>query len=78
MVSRAVVPIKLVLSTSTGTKLYLAECVVWPPAQYINFSVLPTRFRVTFDNLVSLGFDCYTSYLKNHNKKEAAAATNAF
>lgn len=47
-----------------GWRLYLADCAVWPPAQMINFYVLPLRFRVLFDNTVSLGFDVYTSYVK--------------
>ena len=31
-------------------RLYIAEWVVWPPAQVINFYFLPTRFRVLYDN----------------------------
>lgn len=45
--------------------LYTAEWVVWPPAQFINFYLLPTRFRVLYDNTISLGYDIYTSYVKN-------------
>lgn len=47
-----------------GQRLYLAEWVVWPPAQLINFYVLPTRFRVLYDNTISLGYDIYTSYVR--------------
>jgi protein Mpv17 len=36
---------------------------VWPPAQVINFYLLPTRFRVLYDNTISLGYDVYTSYV---------------
>uniref|UniRef100_T1J531 Mpv17-like protein 2 n=1 Tax=Strigamia maritima TaxID=126957 RepID=T1J531_STRMM len=59
-----------------GTQFYLAEWMIWPPAQIFNFYVLPTRFRVLYDNVISLGFDVYMSYLKNTfskltiNKKE--------
>lgn len=49
-----------------GHHLYLAEWFVWPIAQVINFAILPTRFRVLYDNTISLGFDIYTSYVK-HN-----------
>ncbi|RZC36545.1 inositol monophosphatase 3, partial [Asbolus verrucosus] len=42
--------------------LYVAEWVIWPPAQFINFYFLPTRFRVLYDNTISLGYDVYTSY----------------
>lgn len=47
--------------------LYKAEWIVWPPAQMINFYFLPTRFRVAYDNTVSLGYDVYTSHVK-HNR----------
>lgn len=49
-----------------GTKLWVAEFFVWPPAQTINFFLLPTRYRVMYDNVVSLGFDCYVSHIKHH------------
>ncbi|XP_043201579.1 mpv17-like protein 2 isoform X1 [Amphibalanus amphitrite] len=44
-------------------RLYLAEWTVWPPAQAFSFYCLPTRYRVLWDNTVSLGYDCYTSYV---------------
>lgn len=46
-------------------RLYLAEWVVWPPAQMINFFFLPLKYRVLYDNTISLGYDVYTSYVKN-------------
>ncbi|XP_013172551.1 PREDICTED: mpv17-like protein 2 [Papilio xuthus] len=48
--------------------LYRAEWMVWPPAQLINFYFLPTRFRVLYDNTISLGYDVYTSQVK-HSKQ---------
>jgi len=48
-----------------GTQLYLAEWCVWPPAQFVNFYFLPTRLRVIYDNTISLGYDMYTSHVKN-------------
>ena len=50
-------------------KLYIAEWVVWPPAQIINFYLLPTRYRVLYDNTISLGYDIYTSQVKHDNSK---------
>ncbi|KAM3966354.1 mpv17-like protein 2 [Aphomia sociella] len=47
--------------------LYRAEWMVWPPAQIVNFYFLPTRYRVLYDNTISLGYDVYTSQVK-HNK----------
>lgn len=48
-------------------KLYVAEWVIWPPAQVINFYILPTKYRVLYDNTISLGYDIYTSYVVQRN-----------
>lgn len=48
-----------------GWMLYAAEWMIWPPAQVINFYWLPTRYRVLYDNTISLGYDVYTSYIKH-------------
>jgi len=48
-----------------GGRLYLAEWIIWPPAQFFNFAFLPTRFRVLYDNLISLVYDTYTSHVKH-------------
>jgi len=48
-----------------GGRLYLAEWLIWPPAQFINFYYLPTKYRVLYDNLVSLVYDTYTSHVKH-------------
>ena len=53
------------LDLSLGTKLYIAEWVIWPPAQFINFYFLPTRYRVLYDNTISLLYDTYTSHVQN-------------
>ena len=47
-----------------GWTLFKAEWMVWPPAQFVNFYFLPTRYRVLFDSTVSLFFDYYYSYVK--------------
>ncbi|KAG5872658.1 hypothetical protein JTB14_029699 [Gonioctena quinquepunctata] len=49
-------------------KLYAAEWVIWPPAQFVNFYLLPNRFRVLFDNSISLGYDIFTSRVKHANE----------
>lgn len=46
-----------------AVKLYVAEWLIWPPAQFINFYFLPTKFRVLYDNTVSFGYDIYSSYV---------------
>lgn len=50
---------------SKAWKLYAAEWVVWPPAQIINFYWLPNKYRVLYDNTISLGYDVYTSKVKH-------------
>lgn len=50
-------------------KLYVAEWVVWPPAQLINFYVIPLRFRVFFDSCISLGYDVYYAHVR-HEKDD--------
>jgi len=57
-------------------RLYAAEWVVWPPAQVINFYILPLRFRVLYDNTISLGYDVYTSYVKHDNASESEEEEN--
>lgn len=49
-------------------RLYIAEWVIWPPAQIFNFYFLPTKYRVLYDNTISLGYDVYTSHVK-HGKE---------
>ncbi|ODN06674.1 Mpv17-like protein 2 [Orchesella cincta] len=46
-------------------RLYLAEWVIWPPAQLINFFWLPLKYRVLYDNTISMCYDVYTSYVKH-------------
>lgn len=57
-------------------RLYAAEWVVWPPAQVVNFYILPLRFRVLYDNTISLGYDVYTSYVKHDNDSESETEEN--
>lgn len=45
-------------------QIYVVEWFIWPPAQYFNFFVLPLRYRILFDNIISLGFDIYSPYVK--------------
>lgn len=45
--------------------MYLIEWVVWPPAQAINFYVLPPHLRVVYVNMLVLIWDCFLSYMKH-------------
>lgn len=45
-------------------QIYVAEWLIWPPAQFVNFYFLPLRYRILWDNIISLGFDIYSPYVK--------------
>ncbi|XP_018026775.1 mpv17-like protein 2 [Hyalella azteca] len=48
-----------------GALMYVSEWIVWPPAQLVNFYFLPTRFRVLYDNTISLIYDVFASHIYN-------------
>ncbi|XP_030381342.1 mpv17-like protein 2 [Scaptodrosophila lebanonensis] len=48
-------------------KLYAAEWTVWPVAQFVNFYWISPQYRIFYDNIISLGYDVYTSRVK-HNE----------
>jgi len=58
-----------------GTQLWLSEWFIWPPAQFVNFYFLPTKYRVVYDNIVSLFYDWYTSHLK-HSRDSVEGPNN--
>lgn len=41
--------------------------LVWPAFQMLNFSLIPVQMRLLLVNVVSIGWNCYLSYI--HNKK---------
>jgi protein Mpv17 len=46
-----------------GRQIYLAEWLVWPVASLINFYHVPLRFRILYDNSISLCFDVFNSFI---------------
>ena len=44
--------------------IYLVEWGIWPAAQWVNFYLLPMRYRILFDNVISFFFDIYSPYIK--------------
>ncbi|XP_014285422.1 mpv17-like protein 2 [Halyomorpha halys] len=57
-----------------GKQLYVAEWVVWPPAQLFNFFFLPTKYRIFYDSSISFGYDIYTSYVKHDSSGKVSRA----
>lgn len=53
-----------------GKDIFIAECWIWPPAQLINFYFLPTKYRLLYDSVISLGFDTYFSYVTHKELRE--------
>lgn len=51
--------------------IYIVEWVVWPPAQFINFLFIPLKYRLLFDNFISLGFDIYSPFVKYKTQLKA-------
>jgi len=43
---------------------------IWPVLQYINFSVVPVKYRVLFDNTLSVFWNAYLSWVQNLLKEE--------
>lgn len=39
--------------------------MLWPFVQAVNFKVVPLEHRVLFVNVISIGWNCYLSYLNS-------------
>jgi protein Mpv17 len=44
-----------------------ANYMVWPFVQFVNFKFVPLEHRVLVVNIVSLGWNCFLSYLNSEN-----------
>jgi len=55
---------KLEKAYVTGIK---ANWLVWPAVQSVNFTVVPLEHRVLVVNVVSLGWNCFLSYLNSQS-----------
>lgn len=49
-----------------------ANYMIWPAVQAVNFKFVPLQHRVLFVNVISIGWNCYLSFLNN---SPAPAAT---
>jgi protein Mpv17 len=39
--------------------------MIWPFVQIVNFKFIPLHYRVLFVNVVSIGWNCYLSFLNS-------------
>ena len=46
---------------------YLADWIVFPPLMFINFKLIPLRFRFIYDNSIQLMWCVFLSFLKHHD-----------
>lgn len=49
--------------------VYLVDLVIWPPAQTINFFLLPPRFRVIYVAFLTYGYNIFLSFMKHMEEK---------
>jgi protein Mpv17 len=42
-----------------------ANWAIWPAVQFVNFKLVPLEHRVLVVNIVSLGWNCFLSYLNS-------------
>eukprot|EP00795_Rhopilema_esculentum_P011893 gene11893-2448_t len=46
---------------------YLADWIIFPPLMFINFKLIPLRFRFIYDNSIQLMWCVFLSFLKHHD-----------
>ncbi|KAL9086049.1 MAG: hypothetical protein Q9159_004378 [Coniocarpon cinnabarinum] len=56
---------------STYTSALSKNWMLWPLVQGVNFKFVPLEHRVLVVNVVSLGWNCYLSYLNSRGKPQA-------
>jgi protein Mpv17 len=47
------------------TKVLVKNWMIWPFVQAINFKLVPLDYRVLVVNVVSIGWNCYLSYINS-------------
>ena len=61
------------LSSTYGNAL-AKNWMLWPLVQTVNFKFVPLEHRVMVVNVVSLGWNCYLSYVNSQGGKGSKAA----
>ncbi|XP_026739772.1 PXMP2/4 family protein 4-like [Trichoplusia ni] len=50
--------------------VYTADCLYWPPVQFVNFYFLPTCYRVVYINVATMIFNIFLSFMKHYDQHE--------
>jgi hypothetical protein len=50
---------------SVYIETYLADCIIWPPLQFINFTFVPLRYQSLYVNICNLGWNTFLSIMAN-------------
>jgi protein Mpv17 len=61
-----------------GKRIYMVEWAVWPPASLVNFYLVPLRYRVLYDNVISFGFDVYNSYIVHKHLRQSTSTQTTY
>lgn len=48
--------------------IYLADWLIWPPTQLINFFFVPLKYRVLYINLITMFYNVFLCYVKNKHE----------
>lgn len=54
--------------------VYIADWLIWPPFQFVNFYFLPLRYRVLYINAVTTLYNIFLCYVKHKDMKESTPA----
>ncbi|CAG9812100.1 unnamed protein product [Chironomus riparius] len=46
-------------------KVYVADWLVWPATQFINFQFVPLQYRVLYINMITMFYNIFLCYVKN-------------
>ncbi|KAG5667879.1 hypothetical protein PVAND_015845 [Polypedilum vanderplanki] len=49
-------------------KIYIADWLVWPATQFINFYFVPLKYRVLYINMITMFYNVFLCYVKNEKK----------
>jgi len=48
--------------------IYMADWLIWPPTQFINFFFVPLKYRVLYINLITMFYNIFLCYVKNRHE----------